>query len=295
MRNVIRIVFSTIILIGCAKKNEHNNQNGNDAKNILPEISVDSPAPQVETGNVKTELKNYKIFKPILDFPEINDTISFIKKLKDNYEMNNSGCYEINIKNYKKVKFYGSEKTYVIIETDCDFNNVKYQLAIFTENGNFIKSISGNRFELVKIFPNENPILLNLDVTNQGNGGHQFFKMKNDSLKDISEIYKDFPNTFDRHEDNAVFEPNELKMVFKDVNNDGFNDIIFKGHIVLIQGKTKYGDWIDGEKVNGKNIMYSIKNPFKKAPIKFVLLYDKKTERFIPKEDYKEKYREYYD
>lgn len=294
MKNVIKITLATIFLIGCAKKNEHNNQKESDAINKLSEVSVDTAVAQVQIENVKKALKNYEIFKPILDYPKIIDTTGFIKKLKDNYEMNNSGCYKINIKNYKKVKLYGSEKKYIIIETDCDFNNVKYQLAIFTENGNFIKSISGYRYELVNLFPNENPVLLNLDVSNQGNGGHQFFKMRNDTLKSINEIYEDFPNTFDRHQDNAIFEPNELNMAFKDENNDGFNDIVFKGQIILIQGKTKNGEWIDGEKINGKDVMYSIENPFKKKYIKFVLLYDKKTETFKPKEDYKLKYRDYY-
>jgi hypothetical protein len=286
MKNLIKLILATIILIGCVEKNV-------PKKDTVNNIAVDTVIKESKNVNPISK-KKYLNFKQILDFPKIKDTLSFITELKTNYGVEKFGLKKHKILNYKKVKIYGSNKDYIIIETNCDFNNVLYQLSIFTENGKFVETISGDRYEFIKIFPKENPILVNLEVTNAGNGGHQFLKIENDTLVKLNDLYTDLPNTFDSHEDNAVFEPMELKITIKDENKDGFNDIVFSGKIVLIQGRSKDGLWYDVEKKNGKNIEYSVDNPFKKAPIQFVYIYDIRTKHFKAKEDYKKKYKEYY-
>jgi hypothetical protein len=55
-------------------------------------------------------------------------------------------------------------------------------------------------------------------------------------------------------------------------------------------GQTKNGDWFDTETINGKEVTYSIDNPFKKIPVEFIFLYDKQTGHFKAKENYTEKY-----
>jgi hypothetical protein len=59
---------------------------------------------------------------------------------------------------------------------------------------------------------------------------------------------------------------------------------------VFIQGQTKNGDWFDTETINGKEVTYSIDNPFKKISVEFIFLYDKQTGHFKAKENYTEKY-----
>jgi hypothetical protein len=113
-----------------------------------------------------------------------------------------------------------------------------------------------------------------------------------DTLENVYEGYYDYEiQTYDAHQDNAVFEPNELTLKIKDYDNDGFNDIAFVGKIVLIQGRTKDGIWYDTEIINRDTITYSADNPFETIPVEFIFFYDKETGHFKAKEDYVEKYR----
>ncbi|MBU4511747.1 hypothetical protein KKD19_00680, partial [Patescibacteria group bacterium] len=111
-----------------------------------------------------------------------------------------------------------------------------------------------------------------------------------DTLENVYEGYYDYSvKTYDAHDDNIIYEPNELTLKIEDFNNDGYNDISFYGKIVLIQGLTKDGIWFDSEIINGKEAVYSVDNPFKKIPIEFIFLYDKISEHFKAKENYSEK------
>ncbi|MDW9378702.1 hypothetical protein [Chryseobacterium sp. JV558] len=51
------------------------------------------------------------------------------------------------------------------------------------------------------------------------------------------------------------------------------------------------GFWYDNTTIDGKEINYSIDNPFKKIPVEYIFLYDQKTGHFKAKEDYAEKYK----
>lgn len=288
MKILLSLGIAIILFISCNDKKESPKKTYDFQNDIQADTAVAVPVSKVK------EKKIYPDFKAILDFPKIKDSTAFMEELKKHYGFDQVGCYKYAVQKYKKVKLYGSDADFVMIETDCDFNNVKYQLAIFTDQGKYVKTLYTNRYELVKIFPNKNPFLMNLEVTNAGNGAHEFFKITNDTLESLNTLYEDFPNTYDNHNDNGIFEPEELQMSFKDVNKDGYNDIVFKGIRVLTQYRTPQGDWVDGITQNGKTESYSIDHPFKKVPIKMVLLYDKKTKRFVPKENYSEKYKEYY-
>ena len=245
----------------------------------------------------ETQGKTEKVFRHVSDFPTIKDTTQFITDLRQTFdlEVDESPYQKANekISTYRKVKLYGSDKEYIFIEYDYKDGCMaaypwKYQLLLTTE-GKLIKSIAGQRFEFVEIFPNQNPFLLSVIATAKGNGGHEIYKITADTLENVYEGYG--IQTFDGHQDNKIFEPNELKLVVKDFNGDGFNDVVFEGNLVYIQGKTKDGDWYDTETINGKTITYSIDNPFKKVPIKFVFLYDTKTGHFNAKENFNKKYK----
>lgn len=239
------------------------------------------------------------IFKQVADFPTIEDTTKFIADLRQIFklEVDESPVQKANekITTFKKVKIYGSDKDYFLIEYDYGDGSMasypwKYQL-LLTTDGRLVKLLSGQRFDFVTIFPNQNPFLLTVTATAKGNGGHELYKFSSDTLENVYEGYFDYAvRTYDAHEDNRIYEPNELTLKIKDYNNDGFNDIAFVGKIVLIQGQTKSGDWFDSETINGKTITYSIDNPFKKIAVEFFFLYDKQTGHFKAKENYTEKY-----
>jgi hypothetical protein len=280
-----------IWLAGCMHKDPHRQAV------LVPNSTAPADSLAAKSNNSTPGIiKHYKDFKEILLCPVIKDTADFIVQLR---AVSNSGLLYVKLKKYYKAKFYGSKKNYVIVETDCDFNNVKHQVYIFTESGKFLKMLESYRYEFIKIFPQQNPVLMNLEVTSQGNGGHEFFRMENDTLKSMNEKLSgdDYMlSTFDRHEDYSIYEPAELKLAVKDDNHDGYNDIIFKGTIVLIEGRLPDGEWYEGTAdIDGKQFgPYSIEHPFKKARIKFVYLFNPKTLCFEHKEDYPKKYKEYF-
>jgi hypothetical protein len=278
MKTLLTLTILTLTTFGCANK-----QTPKDEK--LPVT--------------KSQERADTIFRQVADFPIIKDTTEFIADLRKIFELevDKSPSQKENeeITAYEKVKLFGSDKDYVFIEYDYKDGcgaafPWKFQLLLTTE-GKLVKTIYGQRFEFIEIFKNQNPFLLTVTGTSKGNGGHELYKISADTLENVYEGYFDYAiRTYDAHQDNKIYEPNELTLKVKDFNNDGYNDISFYGTIVLIQGQTKNGDWFDSETINGKTITYSVDNPFKKIPVEFVFLYDKQTGHFKAKENYTEKY-----
>jgi hypothetical protein len=277
MKTLLTLTILTLTTFGCSNK-----QTPKDEKLTVTETQV------AET-----------IFRQVANFPTIKDTTKFISDLRQIFklEVDESPIQKANekITTFKKVKIYGSNNDYFFIEYDYKVGcgaafPYKYQL-LLTTNGKLVKTLSGQRFEFVTIFPNQNPFLLTVTATSKGNGGHEIYKISADTLENVYEGYFDYGvRTYDAHEDSKIYEPNELTLKVKDFNKDGFNDISFNGKIVLIQGQTKNGDWFDTETINGKEVTYSIDNPFKKIPVEFIFLCDKQTGHFKAKENYAEKY-----
>jgi hypothetical protein len=277
MKTLLKLTILTLTTFGCSNK-----QTPKDEKLTVTETQV------TET-----------IFRQVANFPTIKDTTKFISDLRQIFklEVDESPIQKANekITTFKKVKIYGSNNDYFFIEYDYKVGcgaafPYKYQL-LLTTNGKLVKTLSGQRFEFVTIFPNQNPFLLTVTATSKGNGGHEIYKISADTLENVYEGYFDYEvRTYDAHGDNKIYEPYELALKVKDFNNDGYNDISFYGKIVLIQGQTKNGDWFDTETINGKEVTYSIDNPFKKIPVEFIFLYDKQTGHFKAKENYTEKY-----
>jgi hypothetical protein len=188
---------------------------------------ADKQVPNAEKQPVlETKQQTEKVFKRLVDFPKIQDTSRFVADLEifSGFEADNTPTRQANgkITTYKKVKIYGSDKDYFFIE--CAYNagsNAsfpwKYQVLASTD-GKLVKTLSGQRFEFVQIFKNENPFLLTVVGTAKGNGGHEIYKMVSDTLQNVYEGYFDYAiQTYDAHEDNWVYEPKELKLGVKDV------------------------------------------------------------------------------
>jgi len=234
-------------------------------------------------------------FDLVKQFPLISDSSNFIKELKENCHLFDRPSKGEKINYFKKTKLYGSDKEFYIVEYDyrdgatCAFP-WKYQI-VFNTNGKLVKVLSNIRVDIVKIFPKANPFLISVSSTGHGNGWHEINRIQSDTLEKVyDEFLSNRPQTYDRHADNTVNEPNEFHYKIMDANNDGYNDIIFYGKIVLIQGRTKQGNWYDNEIINGKTVSYSVDNPFKKIPASFTFLYKPKCGHFIEQEDYSKKY-----
>ncbi|UKB82137.1 hypothetical protein LF887_14095 [Chryseobacterium sp. MEBOG06] len=272
MKKTLTFTAFSLLILSCTKKKE-----------------------SLEENKYKERVK----FGYLSDYPQIKDSSKFITNLRQTFNLiiHESPAQQEGekITAFKKVKINGSDENYYFIEYNWKVGSTgecpwKYQL-IVAEDGRLVKRLAAQRYEFLSILPNENPFLLTTIVTGKGNGGHELYRVTADSLENVYEGYYDYKlRTYDAHEDSKVYEPNELKLLIKDFNKDGLNDIAFTGKIVLIQGHTPQGDWYDTEVINGKQVKYSVDHPFKKIPVEYIFLYDKKTKHFKAKEDYKEKY-----
>jgi len=270
MKTLLTLIILTLTTFGCSNKQ--------------------TPKDEKSTVTV-TEQKIEKVFKLLDDFPTIKDTTKFISDLRQTFdlEVHESPVQKDNEKiiAFKKVKLYGSDKDYIFIEYDWKVGSMaefpwKYQI-LLTTDGKLVKILSGQRYEFIEIFKNENPFLMTVVGTSKGNGGHELYKISADTLENIYEGYFDYDvQTYDAHEDLSVFEPNELRIGIKDENNDGFNDIVFTGQELMLGKYTKDSLWYDVE--NGKP--FSVENPADRISVKYVFLYNKQTGHFKTKEKY---------
>jgi hypothetical protein len=270
MKTLLTLTILTLTTFGCANK----------------QTPKDEELPVSET-----QKKADTIFRQVADFPTIKDTTKFIADLRKIFELevDESPAQKANekITTFQKVKIYGSEKDYFFIEYDYSDGSMasypwKYQL-LLTTDGNLVKSLSGQRFEFVTIFPKQNPFLLTVTATAKGNGGHEIYRISADTLQNVYEGYFDYDvQTYDAHEDLSVFKPHELNIGFTDENKDGFNDIVFTGQKLMLGEYIKGSLWYDVE--NGKP--FTIKNPADKISIKYIFLYDKQTGHFKAKQKY---------
>jgi hypothetical protein len=254
----------------------------------------------ITTHDPDTSIPRGKVFPLILKFPIIKDTAAFIRQLKERgsfelLDLSNSQQSRERINYYKKIKLNGSTKKYILLEYAYDGGSNagfpwKYQF-LFTEEGKLVTILKALRFGFLKVFQNQNPYLLIVVSTAKGNGGHQLFRISGDSLENVYDGYTDYQTkTYDAHQDNAIYEPTELKIVVKDFNKDGYNDLAFHGKLVLIQGLTKDSMWYDNEIRNKDTISYSVDHPFKKLPVEYVFLFNSRTEHFVSSKKYSKKY-----
>lgn len=262
--------------------------------------SCKSRSSEIESANDPVNENMKEMFlSQISDFPVIDDSAKFIADLIRVYDLdlkdNIIGEKKEAISTYKKVKINGSLKDYIFIEYDYENGCTaafpwKYQLLLST-SGKLIHTFNALRFEFISVFPNQNPFLVTLSATGKGNGIHQIYKMKTDELVNVlDENQAYYPQTYDVHEDNRVNDPNELAIQVNDFNQDGFNDISFKGKIVWIQEMGENEAFLDSEIINRKEVAHAVQNPFKTISVEYIFLYDQKSGHFKVKENYRKKY-----
>ncbi|NET30933.1 MAG: hypothetical protein F6K19_02875 [Cyanothece sp. SIO1E1] len=199
------------------------------------------------------------------------------------------------ISQQKKFKIYGSNESFLLVEFTYPEKFLanfpwKHQV-VLTEDGTKIGVFSGFRYELLEIFPGENYWLMILHVTAKGNGDHKLYRLQDNELVCAFSPLEDHSlRTYDRHKDLAVYQPNELRMAFKNLNGDHYNDLIFSGNLLYLMKKAPAGFWYDTEVLDGKSISFSLSNPAQKLPISFAFIYQPETGKFEAQQDYHDIY-----
>jgi len=164
-------------------------------------------------------------------------------------------------------KIFGNEEVYVIsIVYDGSGANYPFKgCVIMNSTGTkLISIIKSKRFYLKKILQNQLPFLIVEECTSKGNGWHRILGMENKGIKNFLNLINDRIHTIDEYYDKTVFEPHVMRLNIKDINKDGFSDIVFTTTLKVIEQ-------------NGIE---------KKMKLNYVFLYIQKKKLFLPKNNY---------
>ena len=280
MKHFALIITLIIAFYSCSqRKNQNINNKLNQTEEQVSESIQDEEI-------IVQELDEIALFSYAKSFPTITDTFKFITELRDAFNLENAQFMEQKpnekITAFKKIQINGSKREFILVEYDYIEGASasypwKYQI-IMTKEGKLIKILDGVRYELIKVFEDQAPLLLVLTSTSKGNGSHQLYKFSNDSLENVlDEMTGYFPRTYDAHTDQHINEPKELKLTVNDENNDGFPDLVFSGKIIYNSIQNDVSD---------------LKNN-KSIPVKLIFIYDKNSGHFKEFEDYQKKYSVY--
>lgn len=211
------------------------------------------------------------------------DTSAFIDSIVEAYDLyvpeDIEGKQEHEIAIIDSLRIYGSDDMYSLIEYSFGHGAGagvpwKYQVLV-DPKGRLIKKMMATRIRFLDIEDGEYPYLLVLESTSKGNGGHLLYRFESDSLKTVmNTLLNDEYRTYDMHQDRSMNDPYELDIVISDYNNDGMNDIAFKGKKVYLQGVTKEGIWYDTRMVAGESMSFTPDDPFKRVDVAYIYLYD---------------------
>lgn len=215
-----------------------------------------------------------KLAELIRSVPHIKDTSLLINRLIKEFDieadsMANNSAFTID--RFEKTRLYGTTEEYVLIEFNTHGGPMalfpyKHQF-IFNTRGQFVSRHKAESLSLIRPNQGEQPYLLLQHSTARGNGWHELYRGHGDSLINVFGDFNDyFPKTYDAHDDFGWNEPYELRLTFRDDNNDGRMDLIFSGTIVAYN------------------------HP--RTSVEFIFLATRKgsLEWFIQKEDYSKKY-----
>lgn len=224
------------------------------------------------------------LFSQIRDYPLILDSNSFIQSLVRvanlNVEQSPVQMEQECIRAFKKIKIYGSLREYYLVEYDYRVGSSasfpwKYQV-LFDTAGYWIGTFEGIRYELITADPKQNPYFLVVYSTAKGNGGHAIYTLRNDSLSLVLNTQEMGIQTYDKHEDMSVFEPDELNLSFTDMDRDGNLDIVFSGKKLMLGKYTPDSFWYDTE----QDTPFSKENPASIEQVKYIFFQDPLTGTF---------------
>jgi hypothetical protein len=230
-------------------------------------------------GKVFTQplYKQGVVFSEIKQYPTIKNEKTFIKALKASLQIEEGSLPRLreSINYFKKIKLYGSNDEFYLIEYDYHDGSTgnfpwKEQV-LFTKQGKLLGNMHDIRVDTATIFPGKLPFLFTVGATGHGNGWHSVYRIKNGKMINVYDHFLgNRPQTYNAGGEN---DPAELPHRFTDENKDGFNDIVFYGKLQY------YKHGIDAPPV--KPVV---------VPVKFVFLYNPQTGHFTQREDYSKKY-----
>ncbi|BAV06412.1 hypothetical protein SAMN05421788_10767 [Filimonas lacunae] len=215
-------------------------------------------------------------FTAIKQYPLIKDSAAFIKALQENCHIYTLHHHRVTINYFKKVKFYGSDLFYYLLEYDFhDGSNASFPWKdqyLFTISGKLVTRLRTMRLSLLRIFPDAKPFLFGVSATAKGNGWHEIYRINKDTVEQLMEQFRgNRPLTYDGYDDNDINSPFEFAHTCTDQNLDGYNDIVFTGTI-------RYSS-VDMSSIYDKS-----------RKVKLTFLYHPETGHFVPMEDYSKKY-----
>lgn len=270
---IFLFIFSLILSAGCRRESK---MNTNETQSVVNYEERDEANVMEEKNDTIVSQKNI-ILPEITQFPKIVNKKLLMEKLRKIIGLPDIARFRLPVEeilNYRKFSIQGFNARLVLLEyrfadeEDAPLSAFPYKCQfIFKEDGTLLKILYDYKYRFIKIFPNKKPFLITVSSTARGNGRHSVYKYENDSLVNIFDYgYLYIPKTYDAINCESIANiPAELKIMIKDYNKDGFNDLIFTGTIIYDTINMCVADHYDG-----------------KEKVKLVFLYNQQQDNFSP-------------
>ncbi|MCP4442557.1 MAG: hypothetical protein GY810_26925 [Aureispira sp.] len=256
-------IYLGLVACGDTAKDNSNKTNEQDSIALQAQVSYDST---MFKDAIRRENELYKkVFVPVLDTSWRQDSADFIRKLDKSY-----GLLEPNkgvISNfYQQVLFGYGDTVYVIeytipLDSICEHYPYQQQF-IFNRDGQLLHKDQAMSVKFVQIWEDQAPVFMVLNSSCEGEGKHHFYKYENGRLIDIFNVFEggdNTPNTYLNLVDSAYFDPFELVFEAIDIDQDGYNDIVFRGKKVVLR--------------DNKGKQYPTWRPFQKELLEYKFIY----------------------
>lgn len=210
-------------------------------------------------------------FLPLLDSSYYTNRDSFVVAFRQMYALPSQS----QLLAHQKTTLYGATDSLFWLRFDqVEVNStcpqpLKEHHFIFDNQGQLLyrKQVHSAQFLVNAI--DSMPIYLTIEHDCEGEGYHHaYILQEGDFLEVLNVFFENMPMTFDAKEDSSVFQAaGALEPLSKDVNGDGYPDLVLQGKRVQLYSKS------------GKR--FTVQRPYRRDRIAYYFLYEPAKENFI--------------
>lgn len=253
MRTAIKILLVLMVYLGlvaCQASIPEANPvtPAKDSVALSNDVSYDST--MFEDAITRENKRYEKVFAAILDTAWYQDSARFLQKLDNAYGLLNT---KGKISKFERALLFGYTDTIYSVEYSIPIDSIcenkpHQQQFLFNRDGQLLHQDQATSAQFIEIWEDQAPVLMTLNISCEGKGKHHFYKYENGRLIDIFNVFlgdEQTPYTYLNIADSVCFDPLELKLIIKDLNNDDYNDLLFSGKKIVLKDETgrKYPTW----------------------------------------------------
>lgn len=260
-------VLAFLFLMGCTSTPE-----ATTTINDTPTTELDSTIP-VDNIFAEDKQQNWskKIFTPLLDSTFYTNQKVFIEQLGIYYDKKHLEHTEIIA--FESHKVYGITDSiwFINCKTTLDGYGCPYPMMhtqyLFNAKGQLIHKGESLAAKFIPLIQDSISVFSTVQQDCEGNGQHHVYLYQQGQMIDVFNILMETtPKTVDSNPNGGMFQKNYLTLRTKDLNQDGFEDLVLTGKWLVLEHKGK---------------KYSPSAPYRRRYVTYKLLYKPTKEYYL--------------